>query len=142
MFDKDTLIIAQAKEMAIMDGLSWNFIGQDKKDAYLEKADAFLVRLFHPGMVEEAPAEELVYVVPVCPECGGLGFTEKEHGLIQVACSLCHPPFEVDIIETVTVTEGAEPEAELKPGQYMCSKCGQAHKATSSIGKKHLKYKG
>jgi len=149
MFDKQTLVIAQAKEMAIEDGKSWNFLLQNERDVFQEKAEAYLTGLFHPEYVaeqaekaekaalERAEALAEVEVEEPCPNCGGKGFTEEQGGLLQIECEVCKS---VEPEET----EKLKP---LKPGEipankFWCEKCLKLHMRKKNNGQPnaHLKY--
>lgn len=97
MFDKMTLVIAQAKEMAIEDSKAWNFLSEEDKQTYMDKSEAALTELFNPeiqiegwaltdesiGRVMEIVREEHPYN---CDKCQDKGYTELEGGTIQLAC--------------------------------------------------------
>ena len=54
-------------------------------------------------------------------------------------------PAEVDKTDTNEVGATGvvtEPQRELNPGEYLCSKCSAIHRDSSRVGKAHLKYKG
>ncbi len=40
-----------------------------------------------------------------------------------------------------TVSDAPEQPRQLKPGEYLCSKCTSIHRETSKLGQKHLKNK-
>ncbi len=49
---------------------------------------------------------------------------------------------EVLIVELDEKKDADEKPQELKPSEYLCSKCNSPHRKTSRIGKKHLQYDG
>ena len=153
MFDKMTLVTAQAKEMAIEDSKAWNFLPEEDKQAYMEKSEAALKALFSdeveviitPGSMMGVPLDE-DNIEPVgafflCDKCQDKGYTELEGGTIQLACDceavdayrekvgLPTPP-EEEYIYSITggdnSTKWTVPEGrEMKPGEYVCQQCSE-----------------
>ena len=95
MFDKMTLVTAQAKEFAGEAGHKWNFLSAEEKQEFLDKAESSLTALFHPdgvtvtvnvdeAMVSRVIKESIASIE--CPKCMDRGFIEKQAGQIREFC--------------------------------------------------------
>jgi len=167
MFDKMTLVIAQAKEMAIEDSKAWNFLPEEDKQKYMDKSEAALKALFADEVEVIITADSMMGVPlseeniePVgafflCDKCQDKGYTELEGGTIQLACDCpaadayrektglpLISKVEQELIKCASNWK-EEDDKPLKPGEYVCQQCSEEagkvkiHREASSIGKKH-----
>ncbi len=103
------------------------------------------LNLFEPGTnlsivpVPEEEPEATIEEVPICGTCGGQGFTEENAGLVQLQCPNCEAG--IEFLKSHGLPGAEDKPRELKPGEYLCTKCNKPHRANSKLGARHLKHK-
>lgn len=76
-----------AKELCQKEGKDWDALDDYGKHSYLHYADIVIRKR---AQAPQKPAEEILETPSnQCPACGGKGFIEEQHGLVQVECEAC-----------------------------------------------------
>lgn len=127
MINREEEILTEAKAWAKRDGHNWDDLNDIMHHAYIHNAEAVVKDRYAGDVTAEDSSVQYLIIPETLP-----GKTIKETA--EVAR---------EIIRSADVTIEVSPKAaekprELKPGEYLCSKCNSPHRKTSKIGKKHL----